>query len=217
MKIVSLIPARGGSKEVPMKNIINVNGKPLLSYSALESQKSISSETWVSTDCKKIKSTAIEYGCSVIDRPKEISTDNSKSEDALIHFAKNVPFDILVFIQATSPLITSEEINRGINMVKSKQYDSCFAASRESWLPRWTIDGQPHLWDINNRPMRQDVDDLYIESGGLYVTTRDQLINNNRRYGGKIGIIEVPAYKNLDINSYDDIIIVESILKSLNQ
>jgi CMP-N-acetylneuraminic acid synthetase len=65
--------------------------------------------------------------------------------------------------------------------------------------------------------MRQDVDDLYIESGGLYVTTRDQLINNNRRYGGKIGIIEVPAYKNLDINSYDDIIIVESILKSLNQ
>ena len=84
MKIVSLILARGGSKGIPNKNIIEINGNPLLYYTANASLNSNVNETWVSTDCDKINNVAQNIGCKVIDRPKEISGDNSKSDEALV-------------------------------------------------------------------------------------------------------------------------------------
>ncbi len=98
MKTVALILARGGSKGIPNKNIINIKQKPLLAYSILAAQKSNVDEVWVSTDCEKIKSVAEDYQAKVLDRPAKYATDFSKSEDALIHFAKNINFNILVFI-----------------------------------------------------------------------------------------------------------------------
>ena len=95
MKTISLILARGGSKGIPNKNIIDLNGNPLLYYTTNASLNSNVNETWVSTDCDKIKKVAQIIGCKVIDRPKEISGDNSKSDEALVHFAENVDFDIV--------------------------------------------------------------------------------------------------------------------------
>ena len=187
MKVVSLILARGGSKGIPKKNIIDINGNPLLYYTANASLDSDVNETYVSTDCDKIKKVASNLGCKVIDRPKEISGDNSKSDEALVHFAENVDFDLLVFIQPTSPLLKSSDINRGIK--KMKNYDSIFSATKEHWIPRWTENGEPVNWDINNRPMRQDVKETYIENGAFYITTKEQLTNSKLRYGGKIGMI----------------------------
>jgi sialic acid synthase SpsE len=126
MKIVSLITARGGSKGIPNKNIIDVNGKPLISYSISASLDSDVDETWVSTDSDKIKMVSEECGSKVIDRPKHLADDISMPDDSLLHFAKNNNFDILVFIQPTSPMIKSEYINKGIKMIKSDKYDSVF-------------------------------------------------------------------------------------------
>tara|TARA_R110002051_G_scaffold214187_1_gene279046 strand:- start:5252 stop:5926 length:675 start_codon:yes stop_codon:yes gene_type:complete len=213
MKIVTIIPARGGSKEIPKKNIVSLCGKPLLWYVAQASQNSLSEETWVSTDCKEIKLAALDCGCQVIDRPQELCGDKSKSDEALVHFSEHVEFDILVFVQATSPLLQSRDIDKGIKMILNEGYDSVFAAARESWLPRWTLDVKPSLWQINNRPMRQDVEDKYLESGALYITTREQLEHSKLRYGGKIGVVEIPSYRNLDINSRDDLTLVEGFIK----
>ena len=96
MKVVSLILARCGSKGIPNKNIIHVNGNPLLYYTTNASLNSDVNETWVSTDCEDIKNVALNLGCKVIDRPTQISGDNSKSDEALVHFAENIDFDILV-------------------------------------------------------------------------------------------------------------------------
>ena len=97
MKIVSLILARGGSKGIPKKNLLKICGKPLIQYSIEASLGSISSETWVSTDCAEIAEVSRSLGANVIIRPEEISGDNSKSESALLHFADQELFDFLVF------------------------------------------------------------------------------------------------------------------------
>ena len=210
MKTVSVILARGGSKAIPNKNIVDVNGKPLLWYVANASMNSVVDETWVSTNCPDIKRVALDIGCKVIDRPDEISQDHSKSDEALNHFAENTQFDIVVTIQPTSPLLEPYDINRGLGMMD--EYDSVFSACREHWTPRWTMDVEPHNWDINNRPMRQDVEELYIENGAFYITTRDRLSGSGLRYSGKIGVLEMPILRSYQIDTMEDLDLIRRIL-----
>ncbi len=211
MKVVSLILARGGSKGIPGKNIVDVNGKPLLYYTANASLNSNVNATWVSTDCDKIKKVAQNIGCKVIDRPEEISGDNSKSDEALIHFAENIDFDILVFIQPTSPLLKSSDINKGLQ--KMKNYNSVFSVTKEHWIPRWNENGEPDNWNINDRPMRQDVKETYIENGAFYITTKEQLLNSRLRYSGNIGMIEMPLHRSFQIDTMDDLKLIGKLLK----
>ena len=213
MKVCSIILARGGSKEIPKKNIINLNGKPLVWYSIMASNESIVNETWLSTDDDEIKSAAEQFGANVIDRPKSISGDFSKSEEALLHFAENVEFDILVFIQPTSPFINSLDINSGLKMLKI--YDSIFSAYSQHWLPVWDENISPVGWDTYERPMRQDVGKTYVENGAFYITTKKLLLQNKNRYSGNIGIYEMPFLRSLQIDSYEDLFFIRKLIKSL--
>jgi len=210
LKIVSIILARGGSKGIPKKNIIDLNGKPLLSYTIEASNKSLISETWVSTDCPEIKQCACDHGAFVLDRPNEISGDKSKSEEALLDFASQIEFDVLVFIQPTSPLLKADDINNGLDMIKD--YDSVFSAYREHWLPRWTIENAPHQWDTNNRPMRQDMPEHFVENGAFYITTKECLLKSGLRYSGKIGIYEMPIERSFQIDTLDDLELIKRLL-----
>jgi N-acylneuraminate cytidylyltransferase len=210
MKTISVILARGGSKGIPKKNVIDLNGKPLLSYTIEASKKSMVNETWVSTDCPEIKQCACDYGAFVLDRPNEISGDASKSEEALIHFANQIDFDILVFIQPTSPLLTADDINNGLHLIKD--YDSVFSAYREHWLPRWTTEHTQHGWDVNNRPMRQDMPELFVENGAFYITTKESLLKSGLRYSGRIGIYEMSIKKSFQIDTLDDLELVKRLL-----
>ena len=214
MKSIALILARGGSKGIPDKNIINLKQKPLLAYSILAAKNSKVDEVWVSTDCKKIKKVAIDYGAKVLDRPKNHATDTSKSEHALIHFSENINFDIMVFIQPTSPLINSEDINSGLLMMQNSNhnYDSVFSAYKEHWLPRWSLDNKPKSWKINNRPMRQDVEKQYVENGAFYITSKEALINSRLRYSGNIGIIEMPFSRSFQVDTEDDLLIIKELI-----
>jgi N-acylneuraminate cytidylyltransferase len=212
MIVKTLITARGGSKCIPKKNIVDVNGSPLIKYSIGASASSDSSETWVSTDDDEIKRVALLCGAKVIDRPKELSGDIIMPDAALVHFAENNPFDVLVFLQPTSPLIEAQYINKGIDAVVSGDYDSCFSAYKEHWLPRWRVDGNPHMWDIDSRPRRQDREELYVENGAMYVTTRQQLLDSGLRYGKKIKIIEMPQYKSFQVDTEDDLYLIRKII-----
>tara|TARA_Y100000310_G_C20388299_1_gene671520 strand:- start:105 stop:746 length:642 start_codon:yes stop_codon:yes gene_type:complete len=210
MKTVAIILARGGSKEIPNKNIKIINGNPLISYVINAAKKSNVDEVWVSTDCKKIKDISIYNGAKVIDRPSEISLDTSQSEEALLHFAQNVDFDVMVFIQPTSPLLESSYINEGL--LRMKFYDSVFSAYKEHWIPRWSSDIIPLNWDINNRPRRQDMEEVYVENGAFYITTKENLINSKNRFSGKIGVIEMPISKGFQIDTLEDFKFIEFIL-----
>ena len=213
MKIIAVILARGGSKEIPQKNIINVNQRPLIEYVISAAQKSKVQETWVSTDCLNIKQVALNNNVNVLDRPKEYATDFSKSEEALIHFANNINFDVLVFLQPTSPLVSCSDINKGIDMMIEKKYDSVFSAYKEHWLPRWTKKQKPFNWNINQRPMRQEADALFVENGAFYITTHDSLMASKLRYSGKIGIVEMPFSRSFQIDTCDDLSIIERLIQ----
>ena len=214
MKIVSIILARGGSKGIPNKNIISLNGKPLISYVIKVSKKSKINETWVSTDSEEIKKVAKSYGAKVIDRPKTISEDFSKSEEALKHFSENVNFDILVFIQPTSPLLKESDVNKGIAMItnKNNNYDSVFSAYKEHWLPRWSKDIKPINWNIKSRPMRQEIEEEYVENGAFYITTKEQLLNSKIRYSGNIGIVKMPNYRSFQVDTLEDLKLIGKLV-----
>ena len=201
-KIVSVILARGGSKGIPQKNIVDINGQPLISYTI---------ETSINSDDDEIKSISLKYGAKVLDRPLKYATDISKSEDALLHFANNVDFDILVFIQPTSPLLKPKYINEGIKMID--QYDSVFSVYKEHWLPRWSKDIKPINWDINNRPRRQDKNEQYVENGAFYITKKENLIKSNLRYSGNIGIVEMPFEESFQIDNKNDLKLIQNIIK----
>ena len=214
MKVISLILARGGSKGIPSKNIVELNGKPLISYTIDASLKSKVDETWVSTDSNEISSVSSNYGAKVIDRPSEISTDASPSEEALLHFTDNHDFDIMVFIQASSPLIKSEDIDKGLKMMD--EYDSIFTVHKEHWLPRWTLDVKPSGWGMDkwpNRPMRQEVSERYVENGAFYITRRDSLLYSKLRYSGNIGALQLPLERSFGIDTYEDLELVNKIIK----
>ncbi len=212
MKIVSIIPARGGSKEIPNKNIIDVNGKPLLSYSIEASLNSKVDETWVSSDSKDIGKVAMDCGARFITRDKKLADDIIMPDATLYDFKYRVDFDVLVFIQPTSPMIKSEYINRGINKLISEELDSVFSVTKEHWLPRWNEKVEPIDWSIDNRPRRQDKEPSYIENGMLYITRKETLTQNKLRYGGKMGFIEIPLYDSFQVDSEEDLELVRKII-----
>ena len=213
MKIVSVILARGGSKGIPSKNIIDLKGKPLISYTIQASQKSNVYSTWVSTDCPTIKTISETLNANVIDRPKEISGDFSKSEEALLHFTKKIDFDILVFIQPTSPLLKSEDINQGIKLLlNDNKCSSVFSVYKQHWLPKWSLDIEPLNWDVKNRPMRQEVDEEYIENGAFYITKKNDLLNSKLRYSGKKNVVIMPYLRSFQIDTLDDLNLIEGLL-----
>ena len=209
MKIVSLIPARKGSKGIKNKNLIDLCGKPLIQYSIEASINSLVEETWVSSDSDEILEISKNLGAKTIKRPKELSEDNSTSESALLHFSKNTDFDILVFIQCTAPFVKSNDINQGIEKMRS--FDSVVSVTETTQL-FWDSNGP--LYDINNRLRRQNSVKRYLETGSFFITTKKKLMEFNNRLSGNIGFVEIPKFRSFDIDDYNDLRLVKAIINS---
>ena len=218
MKTASLIPARGGSKGIPLKNIAQLNGKPLISYVLQASLKSNVNETWVSTDDADIKKVSLEEDLEVrvLDRPPELAQDNSSTEDVMLHFAEHVWFDVIVLIQPTSPMITAEQIDEGLTIFECCEYDSLFSAVRTDDILIWEemgFDVRPLNYDPRNRGRRQTRDDNhFIETGGFYITSRDMLLESCCRMSGRIGVIEVPFWTSFQVDRWEDLKNIERLM-----
>ena len=207
-KSVTLIPARGGSKGIPKKNIIDVNGKPLLAYAIEASLESGVSETWVSTENDEIAEVAKSYGAKVIKRPDTLSTDTATSESALLHFSREYNnFDVLVFLQATCPFVNKEDINNALILMK--KYDSVISVSK---FDQFLWNGHDAMYDINNRQRRQNRKQTYVETGSMFVTTKSSLDKNENRINGKVGFVEVPKWRSIDIDTMEDLDLARKIM-----
>lgn len=208
----AIILARGGSKRIPGKNLLHLKGQPLLSF-VVAAAKACShiQETWVSTNCPKIKEVAICLGCKVLDRPDSLSSDTSQSEEALLHFVENVDCDRVVFIQPTSPLLTAGDLDKGFALLQ-EGYGSAFSVRVDHWEPKWTSSTTPDGWDVSDRPRSQDVEVSYIENGAFYITSKDLLETTKSRYGGKRGMVEMPTYRSFQIDTEEDLVLMEKLL-----
>lgn len=214
-QIAALIPLRGGSKSIPDKNIKLLADHPLCAWvlQAACASNAID-KVYVSTDSDKIRQVVegLDLPVTVINRPQELAQDQSSTEDVMMHFASIVPFETLVTIQATSPLLESSDLDKALALFESGNYDSMLSAVR---LKRffWGDDFKPINYNPLHRPRRQDFDGILMENGAFYVTSREMLEISKCRLAGKIAVYEMGEHTAVEIDEPDDWIAVERILQ----
>lgn len=211
-RIVGLIPARGGSRGIPNKNIADLCGLPLLAYTTLAAYESVLDEVWVSSNSKKILKTAEVYGARPLKRPNKLCKDDSSTESAVDHFLKHVKCDIIVLIQATSPFLTSKDINRGVKKFLMGGYDTVFSAVRPDDMLLWKIKKDtsfvlPANYNPRNRGRRQirGANPYMIESGGFFIFSRKSFNRTHCRMGKKVGFVEIPFWKSFQVDTKKDL------------
>ena len=215
-RIISIIPARGGSKSIPKKNLKLLNGKPLIVYSIEQSLKSkLIDFTYVSTEDQDIKEVSLSYGVKVIDRPEEFATAEASTESVLLHASEflNYDFDIMVLLQPTSPLRLATQIDEAIELIISQKGDSLLSVfENNSFL--WAKNGTSINYDYKNRPRIQDKDWELVENGSIYITRKEILLKEKNRLGGKILTYLKPRWMSFEIDEHFDFELVEYLLKT---
>lgn len=224
LNIVAIIPARGGSKGIPKKNLLMLSGKPLIAWSIQQALASrLLDGVYVSSDSGEILSVSESYGSKGIKRPDCLATDTATSESALLHALevieaerKGTP-DYVVFLQATSPLRTNTDIDQAIETLLSNAGDSLFSCSQLEDFFIWEYqDGQlvSVNYDYQQRLRRQEVKPQYVENGSIYIFKPQILRKHNNRLGGKICLYEMPSWQSLEIDSLEDKDLCEWYLKT---
>lgn len=220
---LAIIPARGGSKGIPRKNVLPVAGKPLLAWTieaALAAR--YVDRVVVSTDDPEIAAVARRYGAEVVDRPAEISGDKASSEAALLHAldhleaAEGYRPDRVVFLQCTSPLTAPEDIDGTIEALEHERADTALAVVPFHyflWKPDATGDGVGINHDKRVRPMRQDREAQYLESGAVYVMKVPGFRDARHRFFGKTALYEMPGERRWEIDDPVDLEIAEVLLR----
>ena len=213
MNTVAILLARGGSKGIPRKNLIDFCGKPLMVWSIeqCKAAKGIDS-VWVSSDDDEILQVAAKHGARTIRRPEDLANDQATSEAGWLHAidtieAETGQIDLVVAPQATSPLREASDIERGLAAFAAGGYDSLFSCGVAEDLYFWQRDAAGQLDSINydwrNRKRRQDHAAQYIENGSFYLFQPAVLRRFNNRFGERIGMVEMDFWKTFEIDSLE--------------
>lgn len=215
--MIAIIPARGGSKGIPNKNIKIINGKPLIWWSIDVLEKANVDRIIVSTDSVVYKKIIEDFNFSkveVIIRSTKNSSDTSSTESVLIETINTLGLqDDIILVQATSPLIKTNHINEGINLYK--KYDSILSVVCQKRF-FWNKDGVPLNYDYKNRPRRQDFEDVFIENGAFYINSSVNIIKTKNRLSGKIGLYEMPLYSYFELDDDSDWEIISKLFELKN-
>ena len=222
MKILGIIAARGGSKEIKMKNLVILGKKPLLYYTVNISLNSkMIDRTIVSTDNAKISHYAKKIGAEVIHRPKRLSGPRIAVEEAMIHVLDSlkrkedyIP-DVIVLLQNTCPFKTIKDIDSALNFFKKEKYDSILSGyvSHHFYLKLKNDKVIPMNYDPLKRPNRQEIKNQFVENGAFYISKHDLFRKNKCRISGRIGLYLMPKERSIDINSEYDLFIARQIFK----
>ncbi len=227
LKVLGIIPARGGSKSIPRKNVVPLAGKPLIVWTIEAAQRArLLDRLVVSTDDDEISRVAREARAETIARPPEIATDTSQTEPALLHALDYlastegyVP-DAIALLQCTSPLRGSDIIDAAITKLAET---GCDVVMTVAPLQHWDKRGQTRdgdIWapeyDYAGRKFSQEVAEIYSENGALYVTRTAALREHNNRLGGEVRVIVMDPVRSIDIDSSDDLALAEEIMLALN-
>ena len=219
MKTIAFIPARGGSKSIPLKNIKLFCEKPLIYWTlkVLESVKNID-EIYVATDSKEISETVETFDFNkvrIYQREEENAQDHSSTESVMLEFLNKHNLgddDLFVLVQATCPLMQPIDIASALDMYVYKKPDSVLSCARIKHL-LWDVQGQTLNYNYEKRPRRQDFQGSFMENGAFYINTIGNIKENRNRLSGRIMIYEMPEYTAIDIDESDDWIIAENLMK----
>lgn len=218
---IAFIPARGGSKSIPLKNIKEINGKPLIYWTskAAEDARCID-KIIIATENEKIKETVLNFGfkkLEVYDRDPENARDESSTESVMTEYIKKSDLNLednFFLIQATSPLLKSEYIDEMYEEYIKSGADSIFSGVREKQF-HWIETPQgvnPINYDYRNRPRRQEFQGIIAENGACYINKVKNILRDNCRLSGKITVYEMPPQTGFEIDEESDWIIVEQLM-----
>lgn len=202
-----IIPARGGSKRIPKKNLIDFCGKPLVAWSIIQGL-AFSPYVYVSTDDEEIAQVSTEYGANTIKRPEEFSTDHATLEDVLNHTASYLSLadnEVMVVLQPTSPLRLPTDIQKAVSGLD--RFSSIISCNMEDDLFLWQS-GIPVTF---SRVGRVKSSDYVRENGNIYVTTPKTLEWN--RYGWNPGFFIQEKWQGFEIDKHEDIEICEYFME----
>ena len=220
---IAIIPARGGSKRIPLKNIKEFCGKPMITYAINAANESgIFEHVVVSTDDEKITNHSKKLKVEVISRPKKLATDKAHIESVIEHslnyLQKNHDYipDLIVLLQNTSPLRTSKHVDAALKFFSKNKYDSILSAypSHKFLWEKQRNNFKSINYDPLKRPNRQDMNDQYIENGAIYITKYTSFKKTKCRISGKIGIFKMSEDDSIDIDTTFDLLHAQLILKS---
>lgn len=218
--MLAIIPARGGSKRLPGKNIKFLNGKPLIAYTieaALQSK--YITKVVVSTDCDEIAKIAVEYGAIVPElRPGYLATDEASSNDLILYTLDllekkfDEKFNECILLQPTSPLRTAIHIDEAIELYKQKKADAVISFTKEFHPLKWNKylnkdGGLQEISCLDNRPS-------YFPNGSIYVLSRDVVLSGNYYTRNSYAYLMDRKYSS-DIDTQDDWDFISFILKGV--
>lgn len=222
MNAAAIILARGGSKGIPKKNIIDFCGKPLMAWTIENCIQGGASSVWVSSDSEEILEVGRKFGANPIKRPDDISDDFATSESAWLHAIDTIEsqtsrsIDWVLAPQVTSPLREAKDIQLGLEKAATQEFDSFFSCSIAEDLFFWErkngiLDSVNYDW--RNRKRRQDIPVQYIENGSFYLFKPSVLKQHNNRFGSRIGVVEMEFWKMFEIDSPDDLRMCAALMK----
>jgi len=224
---LAIIPARGGSKGIPRKNVRPLAGEPLIAHTIKCARQSQTiTRIIVSTDDPEIAAVSKQYGAEVVWRPAELSGDTASSEAALLHvlehltITENYQPDLIVFLQCTSPLTSPEDIDGTVRALFDGDGDSAFAASPFHYF-LWKNDPNGEAVGINHdkraRPMRQERVPQYVETGAVYVMRTEGFLEAKHRFFGKTVMHITPPERCWEIDEPIDFEVAEVLMQEQRQ
>lgn len=222
VQVLAVIPARGGSKGVPRKNVLPLAGKPLIAHSieAALAARTIT-RVVVSTDDPEITAVSRAWGAEVVDRPAELAGDLVSSEAALVHVLETLAAregyrpDILVFLQCTSPLTAAEDIDATARAV-IEGADTALAVIPFHYF-LWKPDGTGVNHDKSVRLMRQQREPEFLETGAVYAMKAAGFLETKHRFFGHTAMVEIPVERRLEIDDEADFRLAEERMGRLNR
>ena len=227
---VAFIPVRGGSKSIPLKNIKEIYGRPLVYWTvAAACDCRFIDKVFVATDSQQIR-LCVEKFCAedlerfkrvnVIDRSAESATDTASTESAMMEFARSHRFDNIVLIQATSPLLTGADLDNGFNTFNAQGTDSVLSVVPQKRFI-WGVDNDGNAtaqnYDYLHRPRRQEFEEYYVENGAFYITSRKGLLASGNRLSGNIRLSLMSEDTYYEIDEPSDWVVTEALMAKREQ
>ena len=226
-KFLSIIPARGGSKGIHKKNIIDLAGKPLMAWTIEASMKSkYISKTIVSSDSDEILDIASKYNCFSMKRPSELANDEANSQVVVEHVLKNIKadeYDYLLLLQPTSPLRNNKDIDLAIDKIVEKKATALISVYTPEHTPLKAFlqneDGFLKGLVNNEYPFlrRQDLPTVYLPNGAIYIIKIDDFLKHKQFFTDKTIHYKMSIEKSHDIDTLEDLKIVSKILSKGEQ
>ena len=216
-KTIAIIPARGGSKRLPNKNILLLNGIPLIAHSILYAiaNNEIIDQVFVSTNDNEVKKIALQFGAKVIDRPENISGDFEPTVSALRHVLESIndnEIENIVLLQPTNPLRPENLLNEAFAKYQELNCDSLFTVSQNHHKLGKIENSKFIPFNYNIGQRSQDLEPLFLENGLLYISKSKLILQDKIISEDAFPIIVNHVFANVDIDTQDDFDYAEFLL-----